>query len=87
MILLNNVVEVFDPTDLNANLVLRVVNFDRRHVGATLVDLDDFRRTIMPDRLAEETRRGFTILFGGQEQIQCRPGLVDCPIQVIPGDI
>ena len=49
MILLNNVVEIFDLTDLDASFVFSIVTFDRRRVGAALVDRDRIRRGIMPD--------------------------------------
>jgi hypothetical protein len=55
MILLNNVVEIFDLTDLDARFVVGIVTFDRRRVGAALVDRDLLRRGIMPDRLAQKT--------------------------------
>ena len=54
MILLNNVVEVFDSTDLDASFVFGIVTFDRGRVGAALGDRDLRRRGIMPDRLAQE---------------------------------
>jgi TetR/AcrR family transcriptional regulator, transcriptional repressor for nem operon len=54
VILLNNVVEIFDLTDLGASFVLGVTTFDRRCVGAALVDRDLLGRTIMPDRLAQK---------------------------------
>jgi hypothetical protein len=37
MILFDNVVEVFDLTDLDVRLTFAIVAFDRRCVGATLV--------------------------------------------------
>ena len=56
MILLNNVVEIFGLTDLDANFVLGVETFDRRPVGAALVDRDLLRRSIMPDALLRNRR-------------------------------
>ena len=44
MVLLNDVVEILDLAELNAGIMfgfmLRVVAFDRRRVGAALVDRD-----------------------------------------------
>ena len=51
MVLFNDVVQVFDLPDLNAGS-LRVVAFDRRRVGAALVDRDLLRGAILSDRLA-----------------------------------
>ena len=54
MILLNNFVEIFGLTDLDANFVFGVATFDRCRVGAALVDRALFRRAIMPDRRAQK---------------------------------
>jgi hypothetical protein len=50
--LFDDIVEVFDLPDLNAGFVLHVVAFDRRRVGAALVDRDLLRGAILSDRLA-----------------------------------
>ena len=52
MILFDDVVEVLDLTDLDVGFVLRIVAFDRRRVGAALVDRDLLRGAILSDRLA-----------------------------------
>ena len=52
VILLDNIVEVFDLAHLDAGLGLGVVAFDRRRVGSALVDRDLCRRTVISDRLA-----------------------------------
>jgi hypothetical protein len=61
MILLDDVVEVFDLTDLDAPLVFGIVAFDRRRAGTAVVDRDLFKRPILPDHLAQEPQRGFAI--------------------------
>jgi hypothetical protein len=45
MVLLDDVVEVFDLADLNARLVFGIVGLDRRRIGAALVDRDLRRRS------------------------------------------
>jgi hypothetical protein len=52
MLLLNNVVEVFDLTDLDGRLMLGIVALERRRVGTAVVDRDLLRRTFPLDRLA-----------------------------------
>ena len=52
MILFNDVVEVFHLTDLDASLMILVVAFNRRLVGAALVDRDLLWGTVLSDRLA-----------------------------------
>ena len=46
MILFDDVVEVFDLTDLDARLSFRIVAFDRRRVGTALADRDLLRRSV-----------------------------------------
>ena len=53
MILLDDVVEVFDLADLDVRFILRVVAFDRRGVGAALVDRDLLGRAMTADRLVQ----------------------------------
>ena len=52
MILFDDVVEVFDLTDLDARLSFGIVAVDRRCVGTALVDRGLLRRAIPLDRLA-----------------------------------
>ena len=69
MILFDDVVEVFDLTDLDVGLSFGIVAFDRRYVGTALVDRDLLRRSVLLDCLAQEPQRGFAIPFGGQQKI------------------
>ena len=55
MILFDDVVQIFDLTDSDVCLMFRVAAFDRRRVGATLVDRDLLRGAMMTDRLAKES--------------------------------
>jgi hypothetical protein len=75
MILLNDVFEVFDLTDLDASIVFTVVTFDRRRVGAPLVNRDLLRCAAVPDRLAKKPQSGFAILSGGQQEVTVAPAL------------
>jgi hypothetical protein len=61
MVLFNDVIEVFDLTDLDACSMLRTVAFDRRRIGAALIDRDLLRRSIPPDRLAQGPQCSFAI--------------------------
>ena len=65
MILFDDVVEVFNLTDLDGRLSFGIVAFDRRCAGTAFVDRDLLRRAVPLDCLAQEPRRGFAIPFGG----------------------
>ena len=58
--------QVFDLAHFNAGLVVSIVASDCRRIGTALVDRDHFRRTVTSYRLAQKTKRGFAIPFGGQ---------------------
>jgi hypothetical protein len=75
VILFDDVVEVFDLTDLDANFSFGIVAFDRRRIGAALVDRDLLRRSVPLDYLAQESQRSFAIPFGGQQKIYRSTGL------------
>ncbi len=75
MILLNDVVEVFDLTDLNESVTALVMTPYHRRIGTTLVDRDLIWRAVVLDRLAKEARRGLSIPFGRQRKSTVAPAL------------
>lgn len=66
MILLDNVVEIFDTADFDLCVMLRIVAFDRRCVGAAPVDGDLLWCPMLTDRFAKEPQRRFEIALGRQ---------------------
>src|SRR6185312_633107 len=84
MILLNNVVEVFDLADLDIRIMLLVIAFDRRGVGAALVDRDLLGLAMTADRLAQKAQRRPAVAFGRQQKVNRVAGLVDGSVQVFP---
>jgi hypothetical protein len=66
MIPFGNIIEVFNLTDLDARPSFGIVAFDRRCVGATLVNRDFLRRSVPLHRLAQEPQCSFAISLGGQ---------------------
>ena len=46
MVLLEDVVEIFDLADFNARLAFRIAAFDRRRVGPAFVDCDLLSSTL-----------------------------------------
>ena len=75
MILFDDVVEVFDLTDLDARLVFCIVAFDRRGVGTALVDRDLLRCAVPLDCLAQEPQRGLAIPLGVNRKSTVAPAL------------
>ena len=56
MILFNDVVEILDLADLDSRVLVGVVAYDRRLVGAAFVDRDLLRNTMMTDGFAQEAQ-------------------------------
>jgi hypothetical protein len=52
VVLFNYIIQVFDLTDFDVRLMVRVVAFDRRRVGPALIDRDLLRGAMRTDRLA-----------------------------------
>jgi hypothetical protein len=77
--------KVFDMTDFNVRSLLGIVAFDRRRVGAALVDRDLLGRTMMAVGLAQEAQRSPTIPLSSREEIYRGASLIDSSIQVLPG--
>jgi hypothetical protein len=75
MVLFDDVVEVFDLTDLGARFLLGIVAFDRRRVGTTLVDRDLPRRAVPFDCLAQEPQRRFAIPLAVSRKSTVAPAL------------
>ena len=77
MILFNDVVQIFPSPDFDVRLVFLVVAFDRRRIGAALVDRDLLWHAILTDRPAQKAQRRFAIPLGRQQEIHRSAGLVD----------
>jgi hypothetical protein len=63
--------------DLDIGVMVGVVAYDRRRVGATLVDRDLPRNTMTIDGLAQEAQRRLTIPSCRQQEVYRRAGLID----------
>ena len=48
----DDVIQIFDLTDFDVRLMFSIVAFDRRRVGAALVDRDLLGGAMMTDRFA-----------------------------------
>ena len=77
MVLLDDVVEVFDLTNLNPRLIFRVVGFDRRRVCPAFVNCNLLRCTMLTERLAQKAQCSLTIPPGRQQKVHRGTGLVD----------
>ena len=65
MILLNDVVQIFALTDLNARIVVSIHQFEARGIRAALINIDQTWFAVLLDGFLEKAPRGLTITSGG----------------------
>src|SRR5450631_4597354 len=82
MVLLDNVVEVFALSDHDLGAVLPIVVLESGVVCAALVDVDDLGKAVVLDGAREEALRRTTIAFGGQQEVDGVPLLINRAIQI-----
>ena len=66
MVLLDDVVEIFDLTNFDIGLVFRIEAFDCRRVGPAFVDCDLLRCAVLTERLAQKAQCSLTVPLGSQ---------------------
>src|SRR5450631_837795 len=89
MVLLDNVVEVFALSDHDLGALLPIVVLDSGVVRAALVDVDDLGKAVVLDGAREEAPRRTTIAFGGEQEVDGVPLLINraIPIPVLAADL
>jgi hypothetical protein len=75
MILLDNIIKVFDLADDDRRAVLSIVGTDGRRIGFTAIDRDLLRHAVPPDRLFQKAQRRRLVPVLRQEKVNRRPCL------------
>ena len=84
MVSLDDNVEEFDLARLDPGVMFGAVAFDRRGVGAALVDGDLQGNTIPARSLAQELQRRLVVAPGREKEVDRGTVLVDGAIQILP---
>ena len=84
MILLHDIVEVFDLPDRDRSPVRMIVALDGRFIGVTAVDGNDFRETMAAARLLQKPPRGFCVPLLGEQKVNGLAVLIHRPRQRAP---
>jgi hypothetical protein len=87
VILLDNVVEIFDLPNRDRYFAFLVQLLHRCLVGAALVHRYLVGHSVVPYGLLEKAPGGGRITLGSQQKVDRLALLVDCPIQVFPGAV
>jgi hypothetical protein len=84
MVLLHDVVQVLDLTNLDGHLALGIHRVKRGQIGAALVDGYRLGRAILNDCLFEEALRSSLVPLGSEQKINGVSRLIHCPLKILP---
>lgn len=86
MVLLNQIIQVLALPDANRFLAGFVCVERGQHccVGATFIDSDHFRRTLMANPAARETQGCCGIPLSRQQKVDGMACCIGCPVQIFP---
>ena len=85
MVLLHNIVEIFDFTDGDSRPVLRIIALDGRFIGRTPVNGDLLRHAVAANRLRQKPLGGLLVTFLGEEKVDCLTRFIDGAIEITIG--
>jgi hypothetical protein len=69
MVLLYDIIQVFDLADGDGRAVLLVIAFDRGFIGVTAVNRDRVGEPVAADRLLQKPERGRCIAVLGEQKV------------------
>src|SRR5262245_4960332 len=84
MVLLYDIIKVFDLTDSDSGAMLLVVALDGGFIGVTAVNGNDLRETIAADRLFQKPQRGLCVPVLREEKVNGLAVFIHRPIQIAP---
>jgi hypothetical protein len=84
MILLYDIIQVFDLPDGDGRAVRLIIAFDRGFIGVTAVNRDRFGEPVAADRLLQKPQCGLGVAVLGEQKVDRLAVLIDRPIQLAP---
>jgi hypothetical protein len=84
VVLLNDVVEVLTLPNRYRRVMLDIITFDARGVGAALVDRDGCGKRVVPDGTGEKPLCRSPIALGGKQEVDGVARFVDHAIEILP---
>src|SRR4029453_9176592 len=84
MVLLHNIVEIFDFTDGDRRAVLRIIALDGRFIRRTPVNSDLLWHTVTANRLRQKSLGGLLVPFLGEEKVDRLTRFIDGAIELAP---
>jgi hypothetical protein len=84
MVLLHDVVQILDLTNLDGRLALGVHRVKRGQIGAAFVDGYGLGRAVLTNCLFEEAPRSSLLPLGSEQKIDGIARLIDCPVKILP---
>jgi hypothetical protein len=80
MVLLHDVVQILDLTNLDGHLALGIHRVKRSQIGAAFVDGHRLGRTVLTDCLFEEAPRGSLVPLGSEQKVNGVARLIHCAV-------
>jgi hypothetical protein len=84
MVLLDDVVQILDLTNLDGRLALGIHRVKRSQIGATFVDGYRLGRAVLTDCLFEEAPGSSLVPLGPEQKIDGVARLIRCPVKILP---
>src|SRR4030095_9453272 len=84
MVLLHNVVEIFNFTDGDSRAVFRIIALDGRCMGRTPVNGDRLRHAVAANRLRQKPLGGLLVTVRGEEKVDRLARFIDGVIEIAP---
>ena len=84
MVLLHYVIEIFDFTDGDCGVVLRIIASDGSRIGLAAIDGDLLGHPMATDRLGEEPLGRWLVSLLREEKVNRLAALIYGPIEIIP---
>ena len=84
MVLLHDIIQLFDLADFNRGAVLGIIALDGRFIGGTPVDGDRLWYAVAADRLGQKTFRGLLVVFLREQKVNRLTLLIHRAIELTP---
>src|SRR5713101_6213304 len=84
VVLLNDVVQILDLTNLDRGFSLGIHRMKRGQIGSAFINGYRLGRTVLSDRLFKEASGSGLVALGCKQEVNGLARLVYCPIEVLP---
>src|SRR5215831_3270536 len=84
MVLLHDIIQVFDLPDGDGRAVLLIIAFDGGCIGLTAVNRDRFGEPVATDRLLQKPQCGLCVAVLGEQKVDRLARFIDSAVEIAP---